>query len=56
MSPIKISVYGNSKKKKSASFTVFSTPVLLLAKLYEAHYLMLTARPNLTTKDNKIKQ
>jgi hypothetical protein len=30
-------------------------PVLLLAKIYEAHYLMLTVMPNLTTKDNKIK-
>jgi hypothetical protein len=39
-------------KKKSASFTV-STQVLLLAKIYEAHYLMLTA--GLTTKDNKSK-
>jgi hypothetical protein len=36
-------VYGNSKKKKSASFTV-STRVLLLATIYEAHYLMLIAR------------
>jgi hypothetical protein len=42
------------KRKKSASFTVFSKQVLLLAKNYEAHYLMLTARPNLTTTDKKI--
>jgi hypothetical protein len=48
-------IYGNSRKKKSASFTVY-TQVLLLAKIYEAHYLMLTARPNLTTKENKLKK
>jgi hypothetical protein len=48
-------VYGNWKKKKFASFTV-SSQVLLLETIYEAHHLMLTARPNLTTKDNKIKK
>jgi hypothetical protein len=40
------------KEEKSTRISV-SAQVLLLAKIYEAHYLMLTARPNLTTKDNK---
>jgi hypothetical protein len=54
MSSMKISVYGNSKEEKTASLAV-STQVLFLAKIYEAHYLMLTAWPNLTTNVNKIK-
>jgi hypothetical protein len=54
MSPIKISVDGNSRKKKSGHFTV-STQVLLLAKKNEAHYLMFTVKPNIISNEKEIK-